>query len=194
MPTAWLRRSAAGQILLADDLGQLEEMLAHVLAGDGAEIAHQLDLLGREADRVGGRRRFRMVMEKEGHGHAMELGGSGAAAGAGPVLAVLVLLHRLEADADGVADLLLARAGEETGLAQPPPDRQIDMVRTTLARLAPRPLRVRSTNFQLWLLHANHPLSCLTATEGLYSNQPPISTKSGSPPPPHFTTPPPPPS
>src|SRR5258708_19517704 len=125
MPTAWLRRSAAGQILLADDLGQLEEMLAHVLAGDGAEIAHQLDLLGREADRVRGRRRFRIVLEKEGHGHAKELGGSGEAAGAEPVLPVLVLLPRLEADAAGVPDLLLAPAAGEARLPPPPPPRQI---------------------------------------------------------------------
>src|SRR5690242_19149885 len=130
-------RLASGQILLADDLGQFEQVFAHVVAADGAVVAHQLDFLLREADGVGCRLRVGVVLEEERHRHAKELRRRSQPAGAQTVLAIFVFLHGLEADADGGTHFFLARPGEQARLAQPSADGMVDVVGATLARLAP---------------------------------------------------------
>src|SRR5579883_2048498 len=129
---------ASGQILFADDLRQLQEMFAHILAGNRAIVTNQLDLLGREGRAVARRGGLRIVLEKEGHGDAQKFGLRRQASGAQAVFPVLVFLHRLEAYADGGANLLLARAGKEARLTQARADGQVDVIGAPLARLARR--------------------------------------------------------
>src|SRR5579863_1923315 len=120
----------------ADALCHLQEMLAHFLARDLAEMAHQLDLFAGEPLARAGRGLATELLEEERHRTIEEPCRLVEAAGAQPVLAMLVFLDRLEGDANAGAEFFLTHAGEETRLTEAATDMHIDWVGAVLANRA----------------------------------------------------------
>src|SRR5690242_20354070 len=108
-------------------------MLAHLLARDLAEMAHQLDLFPGEALARAGRALAAQFLEEERHRTIEQPGRLVEAAGAEPVLAMLVFLNRLEGHADPRAELFLTHASKEARLPEAAANMDVDWIGPVLA-------------------------------------------------------------
>jgi len=120
----------------ADPLRHLQQMLAHFIARDLPEVAHQFDLFAAETVGFLGSRFAAQFLEEERDRPIEQPRRFEQATGAQTVFAVLVFLNRLERDADTRAELFLTHPGEKPRLTQTPANVNIDRIGSVLTNRA----------------------------------------------------------